>query len=291
MAGVEVNVSFDLPFRYRSHDFMSFRSHCAIQRSLSLLIFAGTATLLISCGKPDSKPEPGSESVQGLNAATNSFFANTSFSNAGLILSNSDGPLEPDIDRATEHLSKGNALLSERKVNEAIAEFHLAAKFNPEDEDTFYNLGFAYSRAGNRELAKENYRKALEIFPDYVEAHNNLGNILIAEGDFTKGIEHLQHAVGLDKENASAQNNLGNAYARQGKVANSLVHFQTALELKPDYAEAHFNLANACLILGRADQAVEEFTRLLKLHPGFPRAQEQLQKAKAIQASNRPGKQ
>ena len=55
------------------------------------------------------------------------------------------------------------------------------------------------------------YRRALELKPDYAEAHNNLGNAL----------------------------------KDQGKLDEAVACYRRALELKPDFAEAHNNLGNA----------------------------------------------
>jgi tetratricopeptide (TPR) repeat protein len=242
--------------------------------------------LLISCGNQQADSHSASTSNALAVLESNTALQLPKF-NAVSQTPIQPSPAATDVDRASEHLGNGNKLLAAGKLNEAIQEFQLAAKFNPDDENNYYNLALAYARAGNRELAKVNYQKALELFPDYAEAHNNLGNLLVAEGDFAGAIEHIQKAISLDGKSATAQNNLGNAYARQGKVASSLVYFQKALELKPDYADAHFNLANAYLILGRADEAVDEFNRLLQLHPEFSKAKTQLQKAKALQAKNR----
>ena len=50
-------------------------------------------------------------------------------------------------------------------------------------------------------------RKAIELKPDYIEAHNNLGNTL-------KDLTRFEEAV---------------------------ASYRSAIELKPDYAEAYFN--------------------------------------------------
>lgn len=190
-----------------------------------------------------------------------------------------------DIDKAAEHLTQGNSLLNQGKFREAIEQFQLAIKFNPDDEDLYYNLGFAQSRIGETNAAKRSYQKALDIYPDYVEAHNNLGNILVAEGKFDEAIDHFQKALAQDDKNASTHNNLGTAFARRNKLAASLAHFETATQLQPDYPEAQFNLANAYLFLGRIDDAIDQYNKLLQLHPDFQRAREQLQRAKAAKAS------
>lgn len=196
-----------------------------------------------------------------------------------------DAEVETDVDKSTEHLLLGNRLLAQERFREAVAEFELAARYNPEDEDVYYNLALAQARAGDKESAKRNYGKALEIFPDYVEAHNNLGNILVGEGNYAEAITHFQKALQQDEKNASTHNNLGTAYARQKKIANSLVHFETAVQLQPDYPDAQFNLGNAYLLLQRHDDAIATFTKLLEFHPEFSRARSQLEKAKGLKAA------
>lgn len=192
--------------------------------------------------------------------------------------------VEIDVDKASEHLIRGNEFLAQGKTREAIAEFELAVKFNPDDEDSYYNLALALARAGDTESAKKHYLKSLEIYPDYIEAHNNLGNILVSEGKFAEAIDHFQKALANDDKNASTHNNLGTAYARQKKIAHSLTHFETAVQLQPDYPDAQFNLGNAYLLLGRVDEAIDQYNTLLQFHPEFQRARVQLEKARAIQS-------
>lgn len=199
--------------------------------------------------------------------------------------------VEIDVDKSTEHLTRGNALLEQRQFLEAVEEYQLAVKFNPDDEDLYYNLALAQARAGDIEAAKRNYRKSLDLYPDYIEAHNNLGNILVSEGKFAEAISHFQEALKHDDQKASTHNNLGTAYARQKKVAHSLVHYETAVQLQPDYPEAQFNLGNAYLIIGRVDDAVAQFNRILQRHPGFQPARVQLEKANAARAGAAPQSQ
>ena len=55
---------------------------------------------------------------------------------------------------------------------------------------------------GQVDEAIAHYRKALEINPDYVEAHYNLGNALAGRGQVDEAIAHFQKALDL----ASARN-------------------------------------------------------------------------------------
>ena len=55
---------------------------------------------------------------------------------------------------------------------------------------------------GQVDEAIAHYRKALEIKPDYVEAHYNLGVALAGRGKLDEALEHYQKALDL----ASARN-------------------------------------------------------------------------------------
>src|SRR4030095_660582 len=78
------------------------------------------------------------------------------------------------MDDPVKVLNYGTELLSQGKVDEAIAMYQRALKLNAEDEEVHFNLGYAYAMQGRTEDAIKHYAEALKIFPEYVEAHNNL---------------------------------------------------------------------------------------------------------------------
>jgi tetratricopeptide (TPR) repeat protein len=60
----------------------------------------------------------------------------------------------------------GYALLQYNKVNEAIELFNFMVEEFPQSANAYDSRGEAYMKAGNNELAVENYRKSLELNPD-----------------------------------------------------------------------------------------------------------------------------
>ena len=84
---------------------------------------------------------------------------------------------------------------------------------------------------GQVDEAIAHYRKALEIKPDYAEAHNNLGNALAGRGQVDEAIAHYRKALEIKPDYAEAHNNLGNALAGRGQVDEALEHYQKALGL------------------------------------------------------------
>jgi tetratricopeptide (TPR) repeat protein len=216
---------------------------------------------------------------------------------AGAVVADEPPAATPlDTNDPVQVLNYGTELLSQGRVREAIALYDRAAVLSPEeDEEVSFNLGVAFSRLAKTaesekksDLAKalfaeamKHYRRALELLPDYAEAHNNLGNILIEQKRFDEAATHLVAAVQANPENSSAINTLGKCLALQGKLTEALGQFQKAVELNTNSVEARFNLGNACMALGRFDDAVREFELLLQMNPEFELAARRLAEAKA----------
>ena len=58
-----------------------------------------------------------------------------------------------------------------------------------------------------------------------------------------EAIAHYQQALQIKPDYAQAHNNLGNALLKAKRVDEAIVHYQKALQIKPDNAEALNNLA------------------------------------------------
>jgi len=68
--------------------------------------------------------------------------------------------------------------------------------------------------------------------------HYNLGNVLKDQDRLDEAIESFHKALELKPDFAEAHNNLGNVLLAQGRLDEALDGFHKALVLKPDYAEA-----------------------------------------------------
>jgi tetratricopeptide (TPR) repeat protein len=68
----------------------------------------------------------------------------------------------------------GHALLQYNKVNEAIELFNFIVEEFPQSANAWDSRGEAYMKAGNKELAIEDYKKSLELNPDNENAKTML---------------------------------------------------------------------------------------------------------------------
>ncbi len=123
------------------------------------------------------------------------------------------------------------------------------------------------AKQGEYEPAIADYEKALEIEPDYAEAHNSLGNALVHRGQADDGIGHYRKALEIKPDYAEAYYNLGLALAGRGQADEATADYRKALEFKPDYVEAYSNLGNLLLDRGQAEEAIADYRKALAIKP------------------------
>jgi tetratricopeptide (TPR) repeat protein len=197
----------------------------------------------------------------------------------------------PDNNVARYNL--GNALLQEGKIDEAIAQYQMALKMDPNDAETWNNFGNALFRKGNVDEAVSHYQMALQIRPGHAKACYNLGNVLLQKGKVEDAIAYYQMALQIKPDYANAHINLGGALLQKGMVEEAITHYQLALQIKPGSVEAHLNLGNALLQRNDVAGAINQFQETLKLAPDEVEAQNTLAwvLATGLQASLRNGRQ
>ena len=197
--------------------------------------------------------------------------------------------------------TSAKVLAGRGQVDEAIAQYRKALEIKPDYAEAHNNLGIRSGRPrtgrrGHRPLPEgpgnqarlrgspqqsrlssggpradrrshRPFQKAIEIKPDYAEAHNNLGNALAGRGQVDEAIAHYQKALEIKPDYAEAHNNLGNALAGRGQIDEAIAQYQKAMEIKPDYAEAHNNLGSALAVRGQIDEAIAHYQKALEIKP------------------------
>jgi tetratricopeptide (TPR) repeat protein len=164
------------------------------------------------------------------------------------------------------------------RVPEAIAEYQAALEIEPNYPEAHFNLGSALAHSGMPEKLPDaiaEYQEALRLKPDYVEAHYNLANVLSQlPGRLPDAIAQYREALRIEPDLAEAHANLGNALAQiPGRLPDAIAEYQAALRLKPGLARQRVNLANALSqIPARLPDAITEYQEALRIDPGLAEA-------------------
>ena len=120
----------------------------------------------------------------------------------------------------------------------------------------YNNRGAALMRDGSLAEAVEQLKTALNIKPDFVDAHYNLGYALSRQGNLKAGIYQFGETLRLDPDNLKALNNMGVALALQGRYGEAVNYFEAALKQNPRDADVHNNLGFALKKQGNPENRI-----------------------------------
>lgn len=129
------------------------------------------------------------------------------------------------------------------ELDESLAEAHSTLAF----VNANYDLDFP---SGERE-----FRRALELNPNYAVAHQFYGSLLVALRRYDEAINEMQRAVDLEPYSAAINWSLGMGLGFAHRNEESIAQFQKTLQLQPNFALAESGLAGMYLLGGRYDEA------------------------------------
>ena len=89
--------------------------------------------------------------------------------------------IKEDFDLAFQNHKKNNFKIAENLYKKIL-------KTDPNHFESIFLLGSLSAQTKNFNEAKQLLEKAIQINPDYADAHNNFGNVLIELGDYQKAI-------------------------------------------------------------------------------------------------------
>lgn len=118
-----------------------------------------------------------------------------------------------------------------------------AAKLNPEDMDTLFNLALAQKKIGDIEGAIASYKKVAEVQPESIDTLYNLAGCYKDSMQYEKAIEAYHLVLQVAPENPAANNNLAYVYHLTGAREKAVFYYQKVLEYKPDHEAAQHMLA------------------------------------------------
>ena len=169
---------------------------------------------------------------------------------------------------AAYHASRGSALLSLGRAEDAASSLRHALSLDPDSAEAANVLGNAMLAQGDPATAIECYRRALTLRPRYAEAHNNLGSALRCIGRLEEAEAELASAVRLRPNYASALANLGLVLQERARYGEALDMYDRAIAADPAHATARGNRAMLLLLLGRLREGFAEYEWRWRM-PGF----------------------
>lgn len=212
--------------------------------------------------------EAGSRALKGDQAPTRMLYRVTAFDSKALLT-------RPSREMTAEAwFLRGTALVGTAAENgpEEVECYQKAIELKPDYPEAHNNLAILKRAAGDAAGAAQHYRLALEQRPDYPEAHYNYAILLEMRGGTAGAAEHYREALRLSPDYADAHHAYANLVKRKGDHALAQGHYESALRIRPAYPEALSNYAILLEDLGRFDEAECHYRRAIELQPTYKEA-------------------
>lgn len=153
--------------------------------------------------------------------------------------------IQMDPSNRHAYLWKGDALLQQNDVGQAIAAYSEAAKDKSLEPEARTRIGNAQLRAGNYAAAKKEFDIAAKQAPQDPRPIAGRAQALQNDGKLAEAEQNYQQAAELSFRNSVPaptqsviQNNLADVQMQQGKLSDANSNFALAYELNPTPANA-----------------------------------------------------
>jgi serine/threonine protein kinase/Flp pilus assembly protein TadD len=148
------------------------------------------------------------------------------------------------------------AALKALELDDSLGEAHCSLGF----AQLLYDWNFA--------AAEREFKKAIELSPNYPNSHDGYGFYLKAVGRHAEAIEKCKHAQKLDPLSPFAHVSLGYAYYFARDYERAVEECRKALEMDKHSTFAHRNLGLAYLQQGKLGKAIEALSSAVKFSQG-----------------------
>ena len=148
-------------------------------------------------------------------------------------------------------------------------------------------LGVAYERTDQRSKAVGEFRRVLELDPEFHAALNYLGYTYAESGEnLEEALSLVNRAVALEPDNGSYVDSLGWTYYQLGRHEQARGYLERAVRLEPADATLQEHLGDVYVALGQTERAREAYRKALELEDD--NAEQVRQKLERLQGEDVP---
>jgi TolB-like protein/DNA-binding winged helix-turn-helix (wHTH) protein/Tfp pilus assembly protein PilF len=141
-----------------------------------------------------------------------------------------------------------------------------ALSLDPSLAEAHAALGFSYWYYQWDPMdAEAEFRKAIALEPENVNAHHWYEQLLMTSGRFSEAEQQMQAALDVDPRSRILRTNLGWLYAYEGRSALAIQQVRGVLAESPDFLAAHYKLWYIYSALGDQGHANEEFQWVVRM--------------------------
>ena len=167
-------------------------------------------------------------------------------------------PNTKPFDKVIQVLQSGNR-------DDGILLLELFLSNEPDDENILFNLGMAYSDAGEINHAIELLSRLIQKNSNHTHGRVALGVALLRARKTEEGIRELQTAVSQKSDDPWARRNLGAGLMQVERFTEAVEHLHRATELNPNDQAAWFGYGQALQHNGQIPEADSAYVKAIDL--------------------------
>lgn len=152
-----------------------------------------------------------------------------------------------------DQVEEATELLQEHRYQDALLALRDVIQADPSNPYAFNYLGVAFFETKNNEAARDAYRAALRVAPDYLGARVALSHVLRALGDVNGALAEAKEALRRFPKDGEAMHAAGLAHAAKGNRKEAKQQLEGFLEQNAEF-EAHSEVRSILAMLGLGDE-------------------------------------
>jgi tetratricopeptide (TPR) repeat protein len=136
--------------------------------------------------------------------------------------------------------------------------------------DAYNYLGYITTHDWDWTLAEEQFKKAIELKPNYAEAHMYYGWLLGSLARIDEASFEMKKAYELDPQSVVIAANQAFPYYWRKEYDKAIVHAKRAIDLDPGFNISYWFLGIANMLAGNLEQAIIAFQNAVNFSGGQP---------------------
>lgn len=169
-------------------------------------------------------------------------------------------------DYTAVYYALGTIYQSHSNPDEALASYEKAVRYDPKNPTAHMTLGQGYFELKhNDEAAIQYLKRAIELKPDYAEAHWRLGLAHHHNKDDAEAVREILEAIKYAPKDVQTYLALASVYKDQKKYAEAIQYLNKAAGVAPKDFRPHKELAKLYEEQKRNDDAISSYQEAIKL--------------------------
>lgn len=171
---------------------------------------------------------------------------------------------------ARSALSRGTDQLRAGNKEQAVNEFRRAIAYAPDVVDGYRLLGKTYMSLGRSDEAIAAYQRGMQMVPnDQADLKSDLADAYVQLGRWSDAEGMFTQIARENPGSPGPLTSLGFVLQRQGRLGEAEAKFNAVVNLAPRDAAAHYNLGQLYKEQGRFDEAIQQLDMAVEIKPKY----------------------